>query len=190
MGWLPLFSASLALLFALGTARAAELSDVALKACRAEPDATRRLACYDRELDRVQAVVARSDPAPAAAAPIVAAPAAAAPAAAAPAAAPPAVQTAEENFGRQGAMAREESDRKEMESRLLDELQAKVTEIWTRSDGLMVVTLDNGQEWKQNRPDGFFRLKTGDTVKIQPAALGSFLMSSPSKRSTRVTRVK
>ncbi len=34
------------------------------------------------------------------------------------------------------------------------------------------------------------RLKTGDKVKIQPAALGSFLMSGPSKRSTRVTRVQ
>ena len=54
----------------------------------------------------------------------------------------------------------------------------------------MVVTLDNGQEWKQNRPDAFFRIKTGDAVKIQSAAMNSFLMSGPSKRSTRVTRVK
>jgi hypothetical protein len=41
-----------------------------------------------------------------------------------------------------------------------------------------------------NRPDPFFRIKTGDKVRIQPAALGSFLLSGPSKRSTRVSRTK
>jgi hypothetical protein len=159
MSKLPLIVVSLALLSVFGVARASDVSGPALKACRAESDDSRRLACYDREIDRAQA-------------------------------APLAELTAEEKFGRKGAMAREESDRKEQESRELGELQAKVTEIWTRSDGLMVVTLDNGQEWKQNRPDSFFRLKTGDIVKIQPASLGSFLMSGPSKRSTRVTRVR
>lgn len=159
MSKLPLIVVSFALLPVFGVAHASDSPGAALKACRAESDDSLRLACYDREIDRAQAVV-------------------------------PGVLTAEEKFGRKGAMAREESDRKEQESRELGELQAKVTEIWTRSDGLMVVTLDNGQEWKQNRPDSFFRLKTGDMVRIQPAALSSFLMSGPSKRSTRVTRVK
>lgn len=164
MGSTRLIQASLALFIAIGAARASEDSDATLRACRAEADDALRLACYDREIDRAQA-------------------------AAAPATAP-AVLTPEEKFGRKGTMTRDDADRKAQESRALGELQAKVTEIWTRSDGLMVVTLDNGQEWKQNRPDGFFRLKTGDTVKIQPAAMSSFLMSGPSKRSTRVTRVK
>ena len=158
--------ALLALLFAIGAAQASEESDAALRACRAESDDARRLACYDRVADRAQAIVAPT------------------------ADVAPAVLTAEEKFGRKGTMTRDEADRKEVEARALGELQAKVTEIWTRSDGLMVVTLDNGQEWKQNRPDSFFRLRTGDTVKIQPAAMSSFLMSGPSKRSTRVTRVK
>jgi len=162
--------ASLALLLTIGAAQASDESDAALRACRAETVDARRLACYDSEIDRAQAVVAPTAPA-------------------APAAAPT-VLTAEEKFGREGSMTREEADRKEQESRALGELEARVTDIWTRSDGLMVVTLDNGQEWKQNRPDSFFRLKAGDTVKIQPAALNSFLMSGPSKRSTRVTRVK
>lgn len=155
-----MYPALLALLLASGMALASQESDAALKACRAEADDSRRLACYDREMDRAQAVI------------------------------PPVELTAEESFGREGAMTREEADRKEQESRALGELQAKVTEIWTRSDGLMVVTLDNGQVWKQNRPDSFFRLKAGDTVTIQPAAMNSFLMSGPSKRSTRVSRLK
>jgi hypothetical protein len=160
MGSKPMIPALLAFLFAIGAVHASEELDSALKACAADADDSRRLACYDREMDRAQAAL------------------------------PPTVPTAEEKFGREGAMTREEADQKEQESRALGELQARVTEIWTRSDGLMVITLDNGQEWKQNRPDSLFRLKSGDPVKIQPAAMNSFLMSGPSKRSTRVSRVK
>jgi hypothetical protein len=165
-----------AAMMAAPAALAADDPGASLLACRAEPDDARRLACYDREVDRLDAQAA-----PAAA--VVAAPAATA----APAA--PAL-TPEERFGRTGAMTREEADRKEQESRELTELQATVTEIWTRADGLMVLTLDNGQIWKQVRPDSRFRLKAGEQVKIQPAALGSFLLSGPGKRSTRVSRVK
>ncbi len=159
----PTLAAWLALATALPFgAAAAEPEISALADCRREPDDAKRLACYDREMDRLGA--ANDD------------------------AAPP--QTPEERFGRSGAMNREESDRMEREARDLTELNATATEIWTRADGLMIITLDNGQIWKQNRPDSLFRLKVGERVKIQPAALGSFLLSGPSKRSTRVTRIK
>lgn len=171
-----------AAMIAAPAALAADDPGAALRACRAEPDDARRLACYDREVGRLDAQAA-----PAAAA-VAAPPAPAAPAATAAPATP--ALTPEERFGRTGAMTREEADRKEQESRELTELQATVTEIWTRADGLMVLTLDNGQIWKQVRPDSRFRLKVGEQVKIQPAALGSFLLSGPSKRSTRVSRVK
>ena len=156
----------------VAVAEAAEVADADLKACKAEADDARRLACYDREMDRHA-----REPESAGAAPAEAE------------VAPP-VLTAEERFGREGAMTREEVDRKEVESRELGKLEAKVTEIWTRSDGLMVFTLDNGQVWKQNSLDSQFRLKTGDPVRIQPAAMNSFLLSGPSKRSTRVSRLK
>lgn len=147
-------------------AAAADGTPAALRACRAMADDDARLACYDREADRVAALpAAEAEPA-------------------APALSP------EERFGRRGAIAREEEDREKAEMRELGEMHATVTEIWTRSDGLMRISLDNGQVWSQNRPDPFFRLKTGEKVKIQPAALGSFLMSTPAKRSTRVTRIQ
>lgn len=149
------------LLASLATlAISAEAADAGLEACRAEADDARRLACYDREMER-------ASPAPA-----------------------PVELTAEERFGREGEMTREEADRKAKESRELGELGAKVSEIWSRSDGLMVITLDNGQVWRQNNPDSFFRLKAGDPVRILPGVMNSFLMSGPSKRSTRVSRVK
>jgi len=153
-------------MMAIPAAMAAEDPGASLRACRAEADDARRLACYDREIDRIgkeQATLAAESPP---------------------------VLTPEEQFGRTGAMAREESDRKNKESRDLGELSATVTEIWSRSDGLMVFTLDNGQVWKQNAPDSHFRLKSGEKVKIQPASMSSFLLSGPSKRSTRVTRLK
>ena len=146
---------------------AAEDPGASLRACRSLPDDAKRLACYDREADRLGEQTKSAGAAPAA----------------------PAL-TPEERFGRTGAMNREESDRVAQESRELGELRATISEIWKRADGLMVLTLDNGQIWKQVRPDSQFRLKAGEKVRIQPAALGSYLLSGESKRSTRVSRVK
>lgn len=157
----------IAALLAIPAAMAAEDPGATLRACRSEADDAKRLACYDREVDRPGTLAASPGAAPAA----------------------PAL-TPEERFGRTGAMNREQTERRKDEPRQLGTLNATVTEIWTRADGLMVLTLDNGQIWRQIRPDSLFRLKAGEKVKIQPAALGSFLLSGPTKRSTRVSRVK
>ena len=139
----------------------------ALASCRTEKDDALRLACYDREVGKPDQQSSAT--------------------AATPAAAP---QSPEDRFGYRGVLAREESDRNKQETRNLSELVATVTEISKRADGTLVTTLDNGQVWAQNRPDSTFRLKIGDKVKIEPAALGSFLMISFAKRTARVTRIK
>jgi uncharacterized membrane protein len=144
----------------------------ALAACREEKDDAQRLACYDREVARAGGQSAESS--------------AAASQAATASAAPP--QSPEERFGYRGVLAREEQER--VKSATLGQLEATVTDISKRGDGALIMTLDNGQVWAQNRPDAFFRLKVGDSVKIEPAALGSFLMIGPSKRTARVTRQK
>ena len=169
---------ALALTLAAATAAAADIEQSALEACRAERDDDLRLACYDRVVGRTS-----ESPIPPAQ---VAEPAP--PSASAPAAPPPA--TPEDRFGRERAIAREQQERARQETREIGELNALVSAIETRIDGLMIITLDNGQVWRQNRADSMFRLKVGDAVKIQPGALKSFLMSGPSNRSTRVTRVR
>jgi hypothetical protein len=58
-----------------------------------------------------------------------------------------------------------------------------------RSNGALVISLDNDQVWMQNQPTEYFPLKVGDAVEIRSAALGSFMMFAPSKRATRVTRI-
>jgi hypothetical protein len=175
------------LILAAGPAFAATDIGAAVRACRAETDDARRLACYDRVTEGAHAPAPTSAAAPKSAAPATAAPVAASAAAAAPV---PAAATAEDNFGRERQAAAEEQKRQQDEARALGELEAYVTGIETRMDGLMTMTLDNGQVWRQNSPDSKFHLKEGDRIKIQPGSMKSFILSGPSKKSTRVTRVK
>jgi len=177
------------IVLAAGPAYAADGIRAELDTCRSLADDGERLACYDRAAGRILAQAVAPEPAPAAAAP---APATAAPAAAATAAATAAASTpgAADNFGRERALAAEETKRQEEQTRAIGELSANVTDIDTRMDGLMTITLDNGQVWRQTRPDSMFRLKTGDRIKIQPGAMKSFILSGPSNRSTRVSRVQ
>ena len=176
------------LILAAGPAFAATDISAAVRACRAETDDARRLACYDRVTDGAHAATPAAVAAPKSAAPAAAtaAPASAAAATSAPVAA---AASAEENFGRERQVAAEEQKRQQEEARSLGELEAYVTGIETRMDGLMTFTLDNGQVWRQNSPDSKFHLREGDRVKIQPGSLKSFILSGPSKKSTRVTRV-
>jgi hypothetical protein len=138
-----------------------------IASCRAVKDDAKRLACYD------SAVEMQTQQPHAAAAPPDAAP-----------------RSPEEQFGYRGALAREEQDRAKEETRVLGTLEAIVTELSGRADGTLKITLDNGQVWAQNRPDSFFSLKIGEQIKIEPAALGSFMMVSSRKRTSRVTRLK
>jgi hypothetical protein len=161
---------------------AAEESPDAMQDCRAETDNARRLSCYDRVID------ARSEHA----APKAAAPAAvvrpAAPVAATPVAATPV--TPQEKFGYSDVRDREEREAEAKDPERLEELIAVVSEVTKRPNGTHVITLDNGQVWVERNLDPFFRVKAGETVRIRPAALGSFLLSTPSNHSTRVSRQK
>jgi hypothetical protein len=51
----------------------------------------------------------------------------------------------------------------------------------------MTVTLEGGQLWELDEGDPL--LTVGDTVDIRRAALGSFMMETPSKRTHRVRRL-
>lgn len=171
---------------AAGPASGADGIRAELDACRVLTNDGERLACYDRAAGRILAQTSAPEAATAAT------PAAAATAAATVAATPAAASTAgaADNFGRERVLAAEEAKRQQQETHDIGELSATVTDIDTRMDGLMTITLDNGQVWRQARPDSMFRLKTGDRIQIQPGAMKSFILSGPSKRSTRVSRVQ
>jgi hypothetical protein len=182
---------SLAIAAALGMGSAAGAEDIgaAVRACRAEADDARRLACYDLAAGRAKAFEPTAAP-PAASQPAASAPAAAAPAAAAPVAAPAAAASSEDNFGRERQLTYEEDQKRAEATHAVGELQSSIAGIEKRMDGLLTFTLDNGQVWRQVRPDSKFSINDGDAIRIQPGSLGSFILSGPTKKSTRVTRVK
>jgi len=172
-------SLAIAAALGMGTAAGAEDIGAAVRACQAEVDDARRLACYDRAAGRAKAADATASPQ-----------VAAAPAASAPVAATAAPAASEDSFGRERQLAYEEDQKRAEATRAVGELQTSIAGIEKRMDGLLTFTLDNGQVWRQVRPDSRFSINAGDPIRIQPGALGSFILSGPTKKSTRVTRVK
>jgi hypothetical protein len=67
-------------------------------------------------------------------------------------------------------------------------IKARVVKVTASQFGAVNVLLDNGQTWALNEPNE--QLAAGDAVTIKRAALGSFLMSTPAKKSYRVRRMQ
>lgn len=152
----------------------AENTDVhnALAPCIGISSSADRLACYDKLAGRVSAPKA---------APVAAAPAPAASVAAAPA---PAAAPTAEDFGLSNVQkAASSSSPPEMKS-----VTAKVAGFGHSPNRRTQVTLDNGQVWEyEDDPDSL--LSIGDSVTIKRAALGSFILLTPTKHSHRVRRI-
>jgi hypothetical protein len=158
----------------LAPVNAAERTTAAMLACADESDDTQRLRCFD-------AVVANLRKAPPPAATAAAAPAASAPVAAPQPATP--APTPEQRFGARGDI---KPDRHEE----VHELNATVTALGAKPHGELIVTLDNGQVWAEIAANSRVKLKTGDTVKIERGALGSYSLVAPNGRSSKVARIQ
>jgi hypothetical protein len=68
-----------------------------------------------------------------------------------------------------------------------DSIKATVSQMTQDRLSHVSLVLDNGQIWVFTEPDP--RVRPGDAVTIKRAALGSFLMKTPSRRSYRVERL-
>jgi hypothetical protein len=97
--------------------------------------------------------------------------------------------SAESSFGLVASTPRADAKRSEENSDDVQKIGGKVTAVATSNDGSALVTLDNGQVWRQ-LSGGQLLLKVGDDVQINRAALGSFQMKVPSGRSGKVRRVR
>lgn len=90
-------------------------------------------------------------------------------------------QRAEENFGQEQRQVVEEAP---------DSIEATITQIDQAAYGKLLITLDNGQVWRQN-DSGRVNWKSGDKVIVERALFGSFKMKSASGgRTLRVKRVQ
>lgn len=176
---------SLLLLVSAGALPAPSNADMARCAAIDAPDA--RLSCYDALAHRpavnnqnnligtAPAVNATAAASGASSAAVVPAPAAQPPATVASIAADPknfgltAVQTHTADLGPKS-------------------ITAHISYVSSDQSGRTFVVLDSGQTWTVMDSDGF--LSNGDAVTIKRAALGSFLMMTPSNHSYRVRRTK
>jgi hypothetical protein len=155
-----------------------------LKRCASLVDVGARLTCYDALAGSVAAPsAAAAQPSPStggSAGTTMSSSAAAAPVAAANPSAPP-----NADFGvRNGPLQAERDPVREKT------MFAVVSAVGSRGRGELVVTLDNGQVWKQIQPSDY-PLKAGDHVEIDVAALGSYRLWTPStRRATKVTRIQ
>jgi len=166
------------------TQAAAETLPGSIRACAAVADPTDRLACFDR------AVAAAGAPTAAvpAAAPATHAAAATTATASTTVAAP--ALTPEQQFGASPELQRQKQPQTDpAKPKPLDKLTAAVTAVRSLSTGVMILTLDNGQVWRQVEP-AVMQVKPGDPVTIKPASFGSFWMMDPSGRGCRVKRTQ
>ncbi len=153
----------------LAAAVRAEALPASLRACTAEKDDAKRLACFDRETTRLQESTQAKNPAPV----------------------PVTPQSPEDAFGRTGGpVALEESKRKESTTPKIAAITATVVAVSTRPHGEIVMTLDNGQVWSQTIFDSHFSVDVNDKVTIKAGALGAYRASIPSGRSTSVKRLR
>jgi hypothetical protein len=172
----------------LTTAQASSSNSLAaqLKRCASLADASARLACYDAlsGVAAPSAATAQAAPSPSAGGSTGTPPSSSA--AAAPVAAPGTSAASNiADFGvRNGPLQAERDPVREKQ------MLAVVSAVSFRGRGELVVTLDNGQVWRQIQPSDY-PLKPGDHVEIDVAALGSYRLWTPAtRRATKVTRIQ
>jgi hypothetical protein len=173
-----------------------------LRACARKQDVLQRLSCYDAEMAKLDGPQAAAPAVPAPAA--VAAPAAAAAAVAKPTTTPslgseqlrnkPASALGEEQLRKPSSPSSSKWKFWESKETPADTgMTARIEGLKRTPYGLAVITLDNGQVWRQTEVEDSFPLDVGDTVRIEKAAMGSYRLTPVRegwKRSTRVTRSK
>jgi hypothetical protein len=181
-----------------------------LLACSKLSDESARVRCYDEQIAALNAAAAAAPKAatsapvaPAASTVTPAAPASTAPASAgttapaktAPAAAAnsgpagPQAGSAEQEFGKESLPRTAREKRPENEATLV----STITDIHSLGQSIYMISLANGQVWRQEGSSltSFFR--NGYDVQIEKATLGSYRMSTPqtgTKNWVRVTRVR
>lgn len=158
--------------WAAAAAAPPQASPRALQACAEIGEDRERLACYDRLAGHASGADAGQTLAAPPSVP-VAAPGAAQPVAAS-------AGAAKESFGLYAA-------EHPAPPPAAPSVVARIEALSHSADGRATVTLEGGQVWELDAADPL--LAIGDTVRIRRAALGSFLLETPTKRTHRAHRL-
>jgi len=150
----------MAMMIAL-VSRAAEPLPAQIETCSSLRRDSERLACYDHAVELLKSG-STSAPAP----------------------------SAENMFGANGDIAQSANSQSEIKREELKQISGAVTSLHRTEDGMMVVTLDNGQVWRQQDKDAVLTIAPGDAVNVVRAALGTFRITDKRGRSARFKRVR
>ncbi len=79
---------------------------------------------------------------------------------------------------------------KEEAEKEIDKIYLEIASVSKDAYGALKISFINGQQWKQT-DSRHYKIKAGETVFIEKAALGSFILGTDSRNSTiRVKRLK
>jgi hypothetical protein len=181
------------MLLVSGSCLSAESLLLSVRACAAKADGSQRLACYDRAAERWVGKPVRADleqcgtgasdscastgaqPAGSSAQSASSAPAAST----RPAAdrEPASLNSAKSAFGADGLTRKQQLGE---EGAQLRQVTARVTAIARRSQGMLVLHLENGQVWEQTEDGPDLKIQAWDAVTIDRGVLGAYWLSARS----------
>jgi hypothetical protein len=141
-------------------AQAADVLPEPIRACSALRKDAERLACYDKAVSHIES--GTTAPAP----------------------------SAENMFGASTALVPERKAESENKPQELKEISGTVVSLSHSSDGLITLTLDNEQVWRQTDAETPVTIETGDSVTISRASLGTFRLVDKRGRTSRFKRVR
>jgi hypothetical protein len=155
------------------------------------PTPEQRLACFESQVE-----AARGAKAGAQAAPEVAAPPSREPAPRAATTAPASANSSERPAPSASSevpaeFGFREPRRAESEPAAAPEVRGKIVELRETVPNAFVITLDNGQVWRQTRPDPYVMLRVGYDVRINMSRFRAYRLTSPATRGfVQVERVR
>jgi hypothetical protein len=153
----------LASLLSAVPAAAQEAPSSGLRACFAQQDAARRLACYDAEVGKMMNSGRAAEPAPA--------------------------DQGADQFGVGGPLLQKRLKAGTQPAEP-HELTERVDAVTHRPNGEVVVRLANNQTWEQTEDGPNLKIEVGDSVKIDRGMLGSYWLSAHSSLVIKVRRTQ
>src|SRR5688572_23854900 len=101
-----------------------------------------------------------------------------------------AAPSAENMFGASTALAPDREAERETKGDELRHISGTVVSVSRSESGLLTLSLDNEQVWRQTDADTTLTIETGDSVTISRASLGTFRLVDKRGRSSRFKRLR
>lgn len=94
-----------------------------------------------------------------------------------------------QEFGLSGAQ-KQAREPKQVRDARPERIEAAIRTVFSSATGERIVTLDNGQLWMLTEVSSKGRLVAGDAIVIRTAAMGSYMLITPSRIALRAKRIQ